>query len=151
MKKIIAVLMVLSLAGCVAGPGGRVQPDPYVFGKSSIVPLGTGLVGALICNQLFEGHGSRDGWTAACGIGGYFLGRSFTRESNTVLERNPIGQASTWRNPDGQTMTMTPTRTYYEGSTPCREYRTTVEIDGQSEILTGTACRLPDGTWRATS
>lgn len=151
MFKVLLLVLTVSLTACVTGTDGRVRPDPQVFGKDSVVSLGSGLVGALVCNQLFEGHGSRDGWTAACGLGGYFLGRSFTRQSNTVLERNPIGQSASWQDPDGRNVTMTPTKTYYDGSTPCREYRTTVEIHGQTEILTGTACRQTDGTWRSVS
>jgi surface antigen len=147
--RIIPVLLVVLLNACVTDQSGRVRPDPQVFSSEGFIPLGTGLVGAIICNKLFEGHGSKEGWTAACGISGYFIGRSFTQQSDTVLERNPIGESTTWNDPDGGTVTMTPTRTYYDGSVPCREYRTNVEINGQNEILTGRACRQSDGTWRA--
>ena len=74
------------MSGCVAGPDGRVRPDSSVFSREGTLPVATGLVGALVCNQLFKGHGSKEGWTAVCGIGGYFLGRSFTVQSNDVLE-----------------------------------------------------------------
>lgn len=146
---VASVLAALLVVGCVAGPDGRVRPDPNVFSREGTVPVAAGLVGALVCNQLFKGHGSKEGWTAICGVGGYFLGRSFVAQSNTVLERNRINESSSWTDPDGRQVTMVPTETYYEGSTPCRQYRTTVEIEGETEILTGRACRQYDGTWRA--
>lgn len=149
----LKTLMALSvasvvLAGCATNQNGRVVPDTSVFNKNSTISLGAGALGGLVCNQLFEGHGSRDTWTAICGAGGYFLGQTFTRNSNDVLENNTLGQSSSWNDPDGGKVAMRPTRTYYDNSQrPCRDYRTTVELDGHTEILTGTACRRPDGTW----
>jgi len=34
---------------------------------------------------------------------------------------------------------------------PCRDFRQTVEIDGQTEIMEGTACRQSNGTWKLVS
>lgn len=142
-------IVAISSASCAVNPNtGKVGADPNVFNKDSILSLGGGLLGAAVCNQIFKGHGSRAGWTAACGVGGYFLSKAFLNRSNKVLETNRVGQTSTWSDPDGYPVSMTPTRTYYTGSTPCREYRTTIEIDGQTEVATGTACRQADGTWR---
>jgi surface antigen len=31
----------------------------------------------------------------------------------------------------------------------CRDFEQTVVVDGQDETVRGTACREPDGTWRA--
>ncbi|MBX7200153.1 MAG: hypothetical protein K1X51_12360 [Rhodospirillaceae bacterium] len=31
---------------------------------------------------------------------------------------------------------------------PCREFQTTIVIDGQQQPAHGTVCRQPDGTWR---
>ena len=31
---------------------------------------------------------------------------------------------------------------------PCREFQTTIVIDGKSEPAHGTACQQADGTWR---
>jgi len=44
---------------------------------------------------------------------------------------------------------VTPTKTYQTANgTYCREYQTTVLIDGKQERATGTACRQADGSWR---
>ncbi|MGA8049418.1 MAG: RT0821/Lpp0805 family surface protein [Burkholderiales bacterium] len=67
-----------------------------------------------------------------------------------ALETAPTGAPTGWRNPDtGATYTVTPTRTYQEASGPCRDYTTKALIDGKEETVKGTACRQPDGTWKA--
>jgi len=147
-----AVAFALVASGCAVNPDtGRVGMDTRVFNKESIAAVGGTLAGAAICNQLFKGHGSKEGWTAACGIGGYFLSRAFLERSSGVLEANRSGQRSTWRDPDGREVAMTPTRTYYQNDRPCREYETEVFIDGRREVATGRACRRGDGTWQIQS
>jgi hypothetical protein len=38
---------------------------------------------------------------------------------------------------------------YPNSSAPnCREYQTTIQVDGQAQPIHGTACQQPDGTWR---
>jgi hypothetical protein len=144
--------LVITIGGCAVNPNtGQVGADPNVVNKESVLSVGGGLLGAAVCNYLFKGHGSRDGWTAACGVGGYFLSKSFVQRSNQVLEHNRVGQTAEWTDPDGQAVSMTPTRTYSNSTGPCRDYRTTVEINGETEIATGTACRQSDGTWRIQS
>jgi surface antigen len=44
---------------------------------------------------------------------------------------------------------VTPTRTYKTAERDCRDFEQTVVVDGQDETVRGTACREPDGTWRA--
>ena len=149
MKKFAIIALTLLLSACAVNQQGQLVPDTRAFNRSTFIPLASGLLGSLACYELFKGHGSKQGWTAACGVGGYLLARTYTQESSRILERNQVGQTSSWSDPDGRNYTMTPTDTYYSGSTPCRTYRSTVEIDGQSEILTGKACRQGDGTWKA--
>ena len=149
MKKIVVIALTFLLTACAVNQNGQLVPDTRAFSKSTFAPLAGGLLGSLACYELFKGHGSKEGWTAACGVGGYLLARTYTMESSKVLERNQVGQSSSWSDPDGRNYTMTPTDTYYSGSTPCRTYRSSVEIDGQTEILTGKACRQNDGTWKA--
>lgn len=148
MKTFILLLLASSLAACAVSPDGRVVPDGNVFNKQNTIPLGAGLLGAVLCNELFDGHGSKDGWTAACGAAGYFASKAFMVQHNNALENNQIGQTTAWEDPDGSNHTLTPTQTYMEDSRPCRDFRQTVEIDGQTEILTGKACRQNDGSWK---
>jgi len=148
----VAVLLAVGLSGCAVNPDtGRVGMDTNVFSKNSMLTIGGGLVGAAVCNQLFKGHGSKEGWTAACGVGGYFLSRAFIERSNGVLESNRTGQTSRWRDPDGRQVSMTPRNTYYAGGQPCRQYETEIIVDGRPEIASGTACRNGNGTWKIQS
>ena len=64
------------------------------------------------------------------------------------------GQTMRWNNPDsgnhgivqpGRDGTNTATGAY------CREFQTTIVVDGISEQAYGTACRQPDGTWEIQS
>ena len=151
LKALFVVPVLLTTIGCAVNQSGQVGPDGRVFNQERVIPLGAGILGAVICNQLFEGHGSRDGWTAACGVAGYFTSVAFMQQHNQALEKNPVGTTTSWNDPDGQSYSVTPTKTYYQGEVPCREFRQTVEIDGQVEVLTGKACRQADGTWKLVS
>ncbi|WP_028879507.1 RT0821/Lpp0805 family surface protein [Terasakiella pusilla] len=130
--------------------------------KETIGTIIGGATGAVVGSQFGKGKGG----IAAVAIGtlaGAWLGNSVGRSldeldrmkleqtTQRALETNPIGQQSTWSNPDsGNSGSVTPTKTVYNpnSSEPCREYSSTVTIDGQLETITGTACRRPDGTWR---
>lgn len=118
--------------------------------------------GAVIGSQLGKGNGKTVG-VAIGTLAGAWLGSTIGRDlddldrmkmsdaTQDALENKPIGSSSSWDNPDsGNSGTITPTNTTYKASDsqPCREYTSTVTIDGQLETITGTACRRPDGTWR---
>jgi len=118
--------------------------------------------GAVIGSNLGKGDGQLIG-VALGTLAGAWLGSSIgesldevdrMKMANTTqeaLESKAVGQSSSWSNPDsGNSGNITPTKTYYEAGKeePCREYSSTVTIDGQLETITGTACRRPDGTWR---
>ncbi len=96
--------------------------------------IGGGLVGGLIGNMLDE----RDKRMAA-------------EAAHQALETAPTGTAVTWQNPDtGHSGAVRPIRTYQTTSgTYCREYLQSVTIDGKPEQVIGTACRQPDGSWKA--
>ena len=70
--------------------------------------------------------------------------------AQTTREHGSTGMWSGWVSPDsGNSGNLTPTRTFATSSgQPCREYHSTVTIDGQTEDVYGTACREPDGSWR---
>lgn len=72
------------------------------------------------------------------------------KQAQMSLESSRTGQTSSWQNPDsGHSGTFTPTRTYQEPSGQyCREYTQTVTVGGEKQQSHGTACRMPDGTWK---
>jgi surface antigen len=65
------------------------------------------------------------------------------------LEYTSTDESVPWVNPDSGTEgTFTPVATHEgpEGQV-CREYAVDAIIDGREEVVYGTACRLPDGSW----
>lgn len=118
--------------------------------------VGGGL-GGLLGAQVGSGSGQIAAAVAGGLLGAYFggnVGRTMDevdrRRAYDSLERNPTGQTSSWQNPDtGNAYAVTPTQTYQDSGRPCRDYTTEAWIDGQRETIKGTACREPDGTWRA--
>ena len=74
-------------------------------------------------------------------------------KAQAALTNNNVGQPAYWRNAQtGNSYQVTPTRNVKIGSNPyCREYRTVADIAGKKQEMYGTACRQPDGSWKATS
>ncbi len=143
--------MALALSGCQSWEYGEKETAGTVIG---------GVGGALLGSQVGDGT-TRLVATAAGTLIGAWIGnevgksldradqQSAERSANTALERYPDGKASRWENPNtGHSGATTPVRTYETAQGPCREYQTSVVIDGRSQTAYGTACREPDGTWR---
>ena len=146
-----AVLAAALALGACASDAGPKQTGGTLIGAA----LG-GLAGSTI------GRGS--GRHVAIGVGtllgaylGSEVGRSLdradrihaARAARDTLEYGSTGTAGTWVNPDnGHSGTMTPRRTFESLSGEhCRDYETTVTIDGRTESALGTACRRRDGRW----
>lgn len=115
------------------------------------------VAGGVLGNQIGGGSGRVAATIAGTLLGGYIggnVGRLMDDgdryRAGHALESTPTYQSSSWHNPDsGHRYAVTPTRTYYEGSRPCRDYTTDAWIDGRRETVHGTACRQSDGSWRA--
>ena len=116
----------------------------------------TGAAVGDVGNQIGGGKGQLAA-TAAGAIAGALVGGTVGKsmdevdrmKANQALESSRIGYTTSWRNPDtDDTYSITPTRTYETASGPCRDFTTQAVIDGKREILYGTACRQPDGSWR---
>ena len=152
-KPLLVIALCLSLAACAdKGPG------------ETIGTVAGGVLGAVLGSKF----GSGTGKAAAVAIGavagawgGSKLGQELDkadkvyaqRTAQDAMEYNKNGQTSTWRNPDtGNSGTVTPERTY-ENSTgkDCREFETSIYVEGEQEKGTGTACRETDGTWQIES
>lgn len=149
---------VLTLAAAVVLAGCQNMQDNPKQGIGTLLGAGTG---ALLGSKV----GSGKGQLAAVAIGalaGAYLGSEIgksldnadkamaQRTAQTSLETNRAGQTSSWRNPDsGHSGTYTPVSTYRSTSgQDCREYETTITIDGRTERTTGRACRQDDGAWK---
>lgn len=138
------------LAACTTDAGPKQQAGAVIGG------IGGAVVGA----QIGDGTGQLVATAAGALLGAWLgseIGASLDRadramaesSSQRALEYNPDGQAADWSNPNtGHAGSTTPTSTYQQADTYCREYQTAVVIDGRTETAVGTACRQPDGTWR---
>jgi surface antigen len=59
-----------------------------------------------------------------------------------------LGQAYSWRNPNGGASgDITAVRRYQDGAASCTSFRATATVNQQTTGNQGTACRQPDGNW----
>lgn len=128
------------------------------YPKTAIGAVGGATVGGLIAGAA----AANPAGVAAGVIGGLLLGglvgnllderdrKLQAHAAATALESTPSGKSVPWKNPDtGHSGTVKPTKTYQSASGAyCRDYTTTVQLEGKQERATGKACRQPNGTWR---
>lgn len=149
---LLAAILALGACSTDAGP------------KETAGTLIGAAVGGLAGSTIGGGSGRHIAIGAGAVLGAYLgseVGRSLDRADrihaarahHEALEYEPSGGSRTWVNPDsGHSGSVTPYRTYETPSGGyCREYQTTVTIDGRSERGYGTACRQPDGSWAIVS
>jgi surface antigen len=134
-----------------------VQNNP----KQTVGTVGGAALGGLLGSQF---GGSTEWKMAATGLGvllgamvGSEVGRSLDETDRMRMQQAsqqaytaPVGQTIAWNNPQsGNYGTFTPVRDGYTNTGQyCRQFRTTVTIDGRLEEATGTACQQADGTWK---
>jgi surface antigen len=160
MGLVLALATTTALAGC-ANNGGYGNSGPTV-NKEIVGTVAGAALGGLLGAQIGK-DGSRGeliGTAAGVFIGGLIgnqIGRYMDdqdrlmaqRAERDALERYPDGRYSEWRNPNNGNYGYTrPNNTYQSGGQYCREYQTTIVIDGRPETGYGTACRRSDGTWQ---
>jgi len=141
-----AVVSVAMLGGC-AGSGWNNSDTGTVLG---------GVAGGALGSQIGSGTGSTIatvvGTLAGGALGNYIGGRFDQRDRRqfgSALESNQTGNTSRWSNPDTNgTYSVTPTNTYRDGDQPCREFTMNANVEGETDQVTGTACRQSDGSWR---
>ena len=125
--------------------------------------LGAG-VGGLLGAQFGEGKGQLAAVAIGALAGTYFgneIGQSLDRADKMYMDRNAekslemskSGTTTTWSNPDsGNSGSFKPTSVFKSTSGKnCRDFETTIYVEGKSETATGRACRENDGTWKIIS
>ena len=138
-----ATLALSLLGGCAMNQeqGGAVLGGMAGAAVGSAVGRGSGQVAAVILGALL-------GSVAGANIGRHMDEQDRVRAAQ-VFESYPTGSAGSWRNPDtGDDYAVTPTRTYETAQGPCREFTMQATINGRPDMVYGTACRQPDGTWK---
>ncbi len=118
------------------------------------------VAGGLLGHTVGKGSGKVLATVAGAVVGGVVgseIGKRMDQQDRQLasqaelaaLERGQSGVSTPWRNPDnGRYGEVVPSRPYRRGPDDCRDYTHTVWIDGQREVMRGTACRNPDGSWR---
>ena len=148
LKSLILITCIITLSSITSGCDSMTKED-----QGAIVG---GVLGAAVGSRFGKGRG-RTAATIVGAIAGTMIGRKLGRQYDqrdqqqtaTILENNRDGQATSWRNPNsGYEYTTAPTRTYYEGPQPCREFTMDALIGGRTEKVYGTACRQADGSWK---
>lgn len=146
-----ALVLTLGLTACQG-----IQNNP----KQTAGTLLGGVGGAVIGSQFGGGtgrlaatrcpaHAGSVAWKRNRGVARPRGPRIRHASARTRLPR-AIGETIRWDNPrSGHHGSYTPIRDgHTDAGAYCRQYRTTVNIDGRAETAYGTACQQPDGTWR---
>jgi len=157
-RSIAAIGLVFALAACEGGGGVAGMGQ-----KQTIGAAGGAVAGGLAGSMIGSGSGKLLAVGAGALIGGLLgsqVGKSLDTKDQQYAEgafdrasASPVGQTESWRNPEtGNYGTVTPVRETRDSSgRPCREYRTTIYVNGRAEEGGGMACRNPDGVWQAVS
>ncbi|MGB6119736.1 MAG: hypothetical protein WBF87_16090 [Mesorhizobium sp.] len=134
--QLLVLSAALALAGCATSTpsnsivGGFVGPTPRPqapAGRAIIAALGGGLIGGA---QLSGAE------------------RSQALEAEyKALEYTPVGQPVLWGDLQGRRGEVRAAQPYRVGSQDCRQYTHTIVLTGQPQMVRGTACRNPDGSW----
>jgi surface antigen len=139
MNKIVisffSFLLIFTLGGCA----GMSKQDAGVLTGGAI----GGAVGSLF------GGGSGKIVAAIGGAIGKSMDDVDRMKMMQALDQSRTGHSIYWRNPDsGYEYSVRPTKTYYRGDQPCRDFTTTAIIGAKRETIYGHACRKADGTWK---
>ena len=146
---ILSILTIFLLAACVEGQ--EKQTAGTIVGAA---------VGALLGSQVGSGKGQWVGAAVGAIAGGWLGGEAgknldqadktkAEKTAKNALEYNPSGQTAFWNNPDsGISGSYTPTSVDKSNGKDCRDFESTITVDGKTEPASGRACREADGTWR---
>jgi surface antigen len=154
-RKALAPLAVAALILAACEDAGQKETAGTVIG---------GVAGAVLGSQVGSGSGrivaTAIGTLAGAMIGSE-IGKSLDRadqlamaEAEQKAHTAPIGEKIVWNNPDsGHSGSVTPIRDgrNAQNNAYCREYQTTVLIDGEEQAAFGRACQQPDGSWKVVS
>lgn len=143
---IVALLSCLSLVACSN------------LSNQDVGTVTGGVAGGLLGSTVGGGSG-RILAIAAGTLAGAYIGGSVGKNMddndrmrmNAALNNNNVGEPAYWHNANtGANYHVVPVRNVsVQGNRYCREYRTVADIGGKKQQMYGTACRQPDGSWKA--
>ena len=153
LKRALPILLVavFGLAACINDSGQ----------KETIGTLVGGGLGALAGAQIGDGKGQLAAVAIGTLLGAYAgneVGKSLDKADQAYAEKayrqaqtSQLGQTVAWNNPEsGHSGAVTAIRDGKElnSGAYCREFKTVVSIDGQTEEAYGKACQQTDGSWK---
>jgi surface antigen len=137
----------LMLAGCAADSGPK-ETSGAVIG---------GVAGGLLGNTVGHGNGRAAATILGAALGavvGGAVGRDLDDADRDYAYRAAdssfrSGREASWENPDTGHRGRFRTRRSYQGDDGmCRDFDHTIWVDGEPELIEGTACEMADGSWR---
>jgi surface antigen len=150
-KTYAAVAMAsLMLAGCAQDSGPK---------ETSGALLG-GLAGGLLGNTVGHGKGRAAATILGAALGavvGGKVGRSLDDEDRNyaygaATRSFTSGREVTWENEEsGHRGRFRPRRSFQRDGGLCRDFEHTIWVEGEPDVIEGTACQTPDGRWRVVS
>ncbi len=137
------ILGTSTLSGC--------EPGNNTAGATVTGAAAGGLLGA----ALFRGNSAWIGVAGGAILGGMLgnrVGQYMDRQDEANMRHAvtslPVGEEARWTNAKNVTYVVRPVRVYRAHKRYCREYTTRVNIGGRWQSAHGTACRMPDGSWK---
>lgn len=143
-----AALMATALTGCATmGPNERVGQIVGAVGGAVIgSQIGDSRAGTAIGTLLGSEMGRSVG--RSVDMAQWMQDRDFAYRVHRAPMGRPMVRPYTYRGYHGQ-MRVIPRHTYrIPQGLYCRQYQTEIYVGGYREIGTGTACQMPNGTWR---
>jgi surface antigen len=150
MKKIFTLFVKFICSASLAGCQNMSNQDVGV--------ITGGVAGGLLGSTIGGGTGKilavAAGTIAGAMIGGsigHNMDANDRQRMNAALDNNTVGQPAYWQNNNSHAAyKVVPVKNVsVNGNKYCREYRTVADIAGKKQQMYGTACRQPDGTWKA--
>jgi len=155
-RKIAAVVMAVSLAGCANADMTREEMLGAAAAAAAGGLLGYQLGGGILVNSLFATIG-----TVAGGAGGDYATRAlmgsdlaaYERTAQKGLAQASDGQILEWQNPEtGNSGIFRTIRSFkMADGRYCRQYRATVSFEKNVRSGVGMACRQDGGQWQVVS
>ena len=154
MKEKLTCFIIICSMALLGGCAGTVN-------KQQTGTAAGALIGAALGYGLGKGHKDKDLAIILGAMAGAWAGSTIGAQMDErdrlldyenrqkVLESNPDGMNSSWRNPNtGYSGTAVPTKTYVASNgQDCRQYDVTINVGTETDRKSGTACRGADGVW----
>lgn len=152
MKRLISIFFFVFISANLAACDQMTHQD--------VGTVAGAVAGGLLGSTVGQGGGQMVAIMAGT-LAGAYLGGAIGHDMDEIdrmrmreaLEYNDVGVPAYWRNRRTHChYEVVPVRNVrFRGNAYCREYRTIATIGGKRREIYGTACRQPDGSWRAVS